>query len=208
MDYGSKLWSEFMRRLLSKLAERTSIAIILRKIIELNFHAEKAVIRQYLPMEQHDKVLDIGCGTGEFAPLFPVEQYVGIDIDGKNIAYARSHYPHHFEIVDGKRMPFLENSFTIALVVGVFHHLSTPDCQQVLSEIKRVVKPGGRILIMEDTHSGRLIVKILQSVDQGAYIRDFSEWNRLLAGSFKIEKTGVFNSGASFYSYFLAHNYS
>ena len=194
-----------MRKLLSKLAKHPSAAIILRKIVELNFRAEKSTIRQYLPMEPHDQVLDIGCGTGEFAPLFPAEQYIGIDIDERNIAYARSHYLHRFEVADGKKLPFLENSFTTALVVGVFHHLSTPDCRQVFSEIKRVVKPGGRILIMEDTHSKRLIVKMLQSIDQGAYIRDFSEWNSLLADNFAVDKTGVFNSGASFYSYFFAH---
>ena len=193
-----------MSWLLSALASRPEISIFLRKIVEVNFRTQKKMIGKYFESGPNECVLDLGCGTGEFSPSFSKSQYIGIDIDPKNIVYARNHYRGNFLVADGRRLPFPDESFDKVLVVGVFHHLSTDDCRSVFKEIKRALKKGGRVLIMEDTHSNRFIVRILQSVDQGAYIRDFSEWNSLLIDNFTIEKSGVFNNGACFYSYFLA----
>ena len=192
-----------MNLLLRALASRPEISIFLRKIVEVNFRTQKEIIRQYFGSGPNERVLDLGCGTGEFSPYFSKSKYVGIDIDPKNITYAKKHYKGEFLVADARQLPFKNESFDKVLVVGVFHHLSTDDCQLVFKEMKRVLKKDGKVLIMEDTRSKRLIVRILQSVDQGAYIRDFSEWNSLLAGNFIIEKSGVFNNGACFYSYFL-----
>lgn len=192
-----------MNLLLQILASRPKISIFLRKIVEVNFRTQKKIIRQYFTADPNERVLDLGCGTGEFSPHFSKSQYIGIDIDPKNIAYARKHYNGDFRIADGRRLPFPNENFDKVLVVGVFHHLSTEDCRLVFKEIKRMLKKYGKILIMEDTRSGRPIVKFMQSVDQGAYIRDFSEWNSMVAENFIIEKSGTFNNGACFYSYFL-----
>lgn len=55
--------------------------------------------------------------------------------------------------------------------MGVFHHLSNEDCQQVFSELKRVVKPEGLLLIMEDTKSKSPLTEFIHYLDQGDYIR-------------------------------------
>lgn len=193
-----------MHRILKWLGSKPAVAIILRKVVELNFRKEKAAIREFLlPLKEGDAVLDIGCGTGEFAPLLPIAQYTGIDIDPKNIAYAKAHYPHQFEVADGTRLPFQDKSFSVALIVGVLHHLSDADCGKVLREMKRVLKPLGRVLIMEDTHSAQFLVRWLQSVDQGAHIRDFREWQTLISRHFSITASGTFTNGLACYSYFF-----
>ncbi|MDO8430333.1 MAG: class I SAM-dependent methyltransferase [bacterium] len=192
-----------MNILLKALASRPEISIFLRKIVEINFRNQKKIIRQNFEANPSDRVLDIGCGTGEFSPSFSKSKYVGIDIDQKNITYAKKHYKGDFRVADGTQLPFENGSFDKILIVGVFHHLSTADCKLVFGEMKRVLKKGGQILIMEDTKSDRFLVKFMQSVDQGAYIRNFSEWNSLLSNNFYIQKSGSFNNGACFYSYFL-----
>ena len=193
------------RKLLGKLGEQTSIAIVLRKIVELNFRKQKSAIKHFLSLSPGERILDVGCGTGEFAPLFRVEDYTGVDIDPSNIGYATRHYPHHFEMGDALALPFQDASFSAVLVAGVLHHLSLQDCERMLSEIKRVLKPGGKALIMEDTRSRRLLTRLMHRLDQGAFIRTKQEWDMLLGNSFTIQQTWTFNSGMCFYSAFFLH---
>ncbi|MDO8594545.1 MAG: class I SAM-dependent methyltransferase [bacterium] len=192
-----------LRQTLTKLGEQTSVAIVLRKIVELNFRRQKKAIREFLPLGSKDRVLDLGSGTGEFAPLFPVAQYEGIDIDPSNIAYAKRHYPHHFQVADALRLPFGEKSFTAILIVGVLHHLSIEECGRVLAEMKRVLAREGRVLIMEDTKSPRWITRLMHHLDQGAYIRTEEEWQKLFTSHFNVEKHWTFNNGVCFYSAFV-----
>ncbi|OGE82646.1 MAG: hypothetical protein A2846_03225 [Candidatus Doudnabacteria bacterium RIFCSPHIGHO2_01_FULL_49_9] len=193
-----------MIKFLHHILTSPQVSIVLRKIVENNFKKEKAVIRKYFSAGPGERVLDLGCGTGEFSGLFPAKNYLGIDIDPKNIAYSQKHHQGEFQVADARRLLFANESFDKVLVVGVLHHLSAPDCRLVLKEIKRVLGQSGRVLVMEDTRSRRLTVRYMQSVDQGAFIREFSEWETLVSEEFIIQKSGTFDSGACFYSYFLA----
>lgn len=196
-----------IRQFLTKLSEQTSVVIILRRIVELGFRTQKAAIKSHLlPLRQDDIVLDIGCGTGEFAPLFPASQYEGLDIDPSNIAYAKRHYPHSFRVGDATKLPFQDKSFSRVLVVGVLHHLSLADCAKTLQEIGRVLTLGGRALIMEDTKSSRWITRVMHHLDQGAFIRSETEWRDLLQKHLSVTKQWTFDNGVCFYSAFvLAH---
>ena len=193
--------------LLAWLGRKPALAIILRRAVELNFRKEKAAIHRFLlPLKEGAQVLDIGSGTGEFAPLFPVLQYTGIDLDPKNIAYAKRHYPHRFDVADATALPFSPQSFSAALIVGVLHHLSKEDAAQALQELRRVLLPGGRALIMEDTHSPRFYVRFMQKIDQGAHIRSFEEWQSLIGSAFTLEEAGRFHNGLAHYSYFVCRS--
>ena len=192
-----------LRQALTKLSEQTSIAIVLRKIVELNFRKQKSAIRRFLSLRPSERVLDVGCGTGEFAPFFSVEQYDGIDIDPSNIAYAKRHFPHRFQTADAMHLPFADASFDAVLVVGVLHHLSLEQCERVCAEMIRVLKQNGRLLIMEDTKSTRFITELMHRLDQGAYIRTKAEWEELFRKHFTIDEAWTFNNGVCFYSAFV-----
>jgi ubiquinone/menaquinone biosynthesis C-methylase UbiE len=119
-----------------------------------------------------DRVLDIGCGCGRIAvPLteYLNEQgsYEGFDIVPEQIKWSKRtierRYPRfRFHLVDvfnktynpkGKytaneyKFPFEDRSFDVVFLTSVFTHMLTADLQQYLSEIVRVLKPGGRTLI-------------------------------------------------------------
>ena len=55
------------RKLLGKLGEQTSIAIVLRKIVELNFRKQKSAIKHFLSLPPGERILDVGCGSGLFS---------------------------------------------------------------------------------------------------------------------------------------------
>ena len=77
-----------IKRFITYLASKPVILNLLRRILEANHRGEKRVIKEELT-GHFSTVLDLGCGTGVFAPLFDSE-YVGIDISPLYIAYASS----------------------------------------------------------------------------------------------------------------------
>ena len=197
------LWIDLI--LLQKLT-RPEISIFLRKIVEVNFKEQKSIIKNYFLCSKSDKVLDLGCGTGEFSPFFVAHNYVGVDVDPKNIQYALKHYGKNFLAADGKQLPFADNFFSKILVVGVFHYLSDNDSGLVVKEIKRVLQPGGEILIMEDTKSNDLLSKMMPRLDHGDYIRSEEEWKLFFGGHFQVKKNWTFKNGLCFYSAFILQN--
>jgi hypothetical protein len=58
------------RTLFAKLAEQTSVAIVLRKIVELNFRKKRRRSVSNVNLSPDARIVDVGCGTREFAPLF------------------------------------------------------------------------------------------------------------------------------------------
>ena len=109
------------------------------------------------------KMLDLGCGSGivtrEFAARF-ASDYIGVDVVDNRI------FPINFELINGRDLPFGDNVFDIVLISFVLHHADDP--VRLLYESKRVLKPGGRIIIFEDLYEG-LIAKIICQVHGKSY---------------------------------------
>jgi ubiquinone/menaquinone biosynthesis C-methylase UbiE len=91
-------------------------------------------------------LLDLGCGFGEFAGVFfdsMVE--VGIDISLKDVLLAAKGKKYKkTECVDARSMRFRDNSFNSVLSVSVLEHI--PKVREVLKEVYRVLRPGGKLL--------------------------------------------------------------
>ena len=88
------------------------------------------------------RMLDFGCGNKPYRSLFEVDEYVGLD------THDSGHDHTHDEIdvfYDGKRIPFDDAYFDSVLSSEVFEHVF--NLPEVLTEIARVVKPGGHLLI-------------------------------------------------------------
>ncbi len=104
------------------------------------------------------KVLDVGCGTGEMtarlAEKYAQATFIGVDLERSHLDRARVRCASigarvTFEYGDALALPFPDNTFELV----VCRHLlqAVPDAAKVLAEIKRVLRPGGRMhLIAED----------------------------------------------------------
>ncbi|NCO80431.1 class I SAM-dependent methyltransferase [bacterium] len=99
-----------------------------------------------------EKVLDLGCGNGRLYELFKEKfvDYYGVDSSDKIIEIAKSRYPKtKFQVADALNLPFTENFFDKVISIAVFHHIPSKEFRlQFLNEIKRVLKPEGKIILL------------------------------------------------------------
>jgi ubiquinone/menaquinone biosynthesis C-methylase UbiE len=184
------------------LAAKPSLFSLFRKILELNFIKEKKIIRDFFDLRTNKQILDIGCGTGEFSGLFKNLDYCGIDISASYINYAAAKNKGNFQVMDATHLKFSNNSFDYVLIMAVLHHLTDTEVDQVLSEAKRVLKPNGKILIMEDAkikEMDNLIINFFQKFDKGRYIRTPAGYRRIINPFFNIIKEFTFRSGVCTY---------
>ena len=153
----------------------------------------------------NDRVLDLGCGTGEFSVYFKDYSYTGIDIESGYIDFAKNNYIGKFELMDASKMSFPDDFFELIIVLGVFHHISDEICLKIFKEMNRVVKKNGRILIMEDLDPESrtdIIGNLLRKLDKGDFIRKKKEYISLISNTFSVKSTFSVRSGFLKYQVF------
>lgn len=190
-------------KLRNYLAQKPIFFSFLREVIELNFRKQKQLIGETIGKNSKDKkILDIGCGTGAFARLFDKNNYFGIDILPEYIEYAKKNCKGSFQIMDATDLKFPNEHFDRILIMAVLHHLNDEDSRKVIEEAKRVLKPNGRILIMEDAKIPRLensLSRFVQKFDKGEFIRTPEKYEKIVSPYLKIKNKSEFRNGACVY---------
>jgi SAM-dependent methyltransferase len=120
-------------------------------------------LRKYLyensKIARANSILEVGCGTGailaELSGLFSSRVF-GLDIDRGNLELAAVNAPEAFLLeADGNLLPFSTGSFDMVVCHYLLLWLAKP--LQVLQEMKRVIRPGGEILVAaEPDYGGRI----------------------------------------------------
>jgi ubiquinone/menaquinone biosynthesis C-methylase UbiE len=110
-------------------------------------------------VEPGDSVLDIGCGTGTLAIVStrhvgPTGSVYGIDASPQMIARAtqkarKAGAPAVFQLAAAERLPFPDARFDVVLSTLMFHHLPRNTRKQCTTEIRRVLKRQGRVLVVD-----------------------------------------------------------
>jgi SAM-dependent methyltransferase len=89
------------------------------------------------------KMLDFGCGSKPYKSKFKnVNQYIGVDIENEGHSHVNENIDFFY---DGKTLPFASEEFDAVFTSEVLEHV--PNIEKSLSEIKRVLKPGGQLLL-------------------------------------------------------------
>jgi ubiquinone/menaquinone biosynthesis C-methylase UbiE len=108
-------------------------------------------------IKKGEKVLDVGCGTGDQALHFAKSGAIvaGIDISSEMIKTALEKKKKEkfedilFQAADATDLPFLDPVFDVALISLVLHEIESKKRDKVISEMKRVVKKGGRLIFVD-----------------------------------------------------------
>jgi demethylmenaquinone methyltransferase/2-methoxy-6-polyprenyl-1,4-benzoquinol methylase len=105
-----------------------------------------------LDLSPDDRVLDVGCGTG-FATeglLEEVDEVHGLDQSAHQLEKAYAKFGKRgrvrFHLGDAERLPFEDDSFDVVWSSGSIEYW--PDPVATLREFRRVVKPGGQVLVV------------------------------------------------------------
>lgn len=100
----------------------------------------------------NEHILDIACGTGELEKrLLNVHsdlKIIGVDISEKMLDMARLKLPNlEFVKASAIALPFADHKFDMVVTVSAFHYFDQP--LDTLEEIRRILKPQGKVIIMD-----------------------------------------------------------
>ena len=115
-------------------------ADLLRELIARRLGSEKPAM------------LDVGCGVGSFHPLLRgmVGRLSGIDVSSASIAQARAdNRDVDYRAFDGRSFPFDDAGFDLVTAICVLHHVAPAEWAHFMNEMRRVVRPGGLICVIE-----------------------------------------------------------
>ena len=99
------------------------------------------------------RVLDVGCGTGALldalATRFPDTALFGADASPEMLSVAAEKLAGraHLHTAHAERLPYADGAFDLVVSVSALHYM--PDAHAALSEMRRVLAPGGRLVVTD-----------------------------------------------------------
>lgn len=161
--------TERVRRLYDKAANRYDRAIGL---------VEKFLLaggRQWVCSQSRGDVLEIAVGTGRNLPYYPSNvSLTGVDLSPDMLEIARHRAEElgrdvTLHVGDAQALKFPDNHFDT--VVSTLSLCTIPDERKAVAEVKRVLRPGGRFLMLEHVRSPSLPVRTAQRVLDPLFVR-------------------------------------
>lgn len=150
--------------------------------------ARRKVVKQFIRPLAGDRVLDIGCGTGEWYPLLGPVDYTGFDACQDYIDAARRKFPSGrftcARIETRSTAPNIAVDITIA--IGVLHHLSNQDSAHLIRVAAATLKPGGRLITLDPCFDERqsALARFVIRRDRGKNVRTLQGYTDLAGLAF------------------------
>ena len=100
-------------------------------------------------------VLDFGCGIGASLPhlsaAFPAASLSALDVSQKSLDIAEARFPGLARLVryDGAAVPLADASQDLIFSACVFHHIDAAEHVRLFAELRRLLRPDGRLVIFE-----------------------------------------------------------
>ena len=138
-------------------------------IFDRIFNPGRVAAVKLLDVQPDDRILEVGIGTGLNLPLYPRRcRLTGIDLSDKMLEKAQEKIEElgldnvTLKVMDASALDFADNEFDRALATYVIS--AVPDPVGVLREMRRVVKPGGILVILNHFRSERFLVRDLEDL--------------------------------------------
>ena len=136
------------------------------------------ILQKLTRFPQPQSILDVGCGTGELLTQITGRMdasLAGLDLSPNMVAVARKKLGNSvdLQVGDSEALPWEAATFSVVLCTLSFHHYPHPN--QALTEMRRVLKPGGMLILADMTmptplrQFANLILPLLSTGDHRFY---------------------------------------
>jgi ubiquinone/menaquinone biosynthesis C-methylase UbiE len=145
-DYLPAMTKDWLLPLYDPMTRLLGVQRIHRRLVEL------------AAVERGHRVLEIGCGPGGLVlraqRMHPDAEVVGLDPDPLALARARrkaerAGLPVRFDQGKAGELPYPDESFDRVLSSFMFHHLDDAEKRRALAEVRRVLRPGGQLHLVD-----------------------------------------------------------
>jgi len=124
------------------------------------------------------RVLDFGTGIGGGIPYLrqqlPESQLFGADVSRESIRLAQERHGAEaaFTPIVGAQLDYGDATFDVAIAACVFHHIPVEERLTWMSELRRVLRPGGQLFVFEHNPLNPLTVKVVKDCpfDEGVIL--------------------------------------
>lgn len=154
------------------------------------------MVRDYVKPFDGCRILDIGCGTGEYVEFLDRActryEYYGFDAEAGYIEYARKRFAkrpdvhfYHRLLTEDAVAEF--ETFDIVTAMGVMHHMDDELVTSLLRLAKKALKQAGRLITYDPGQFPDMngIEKFFVKHDRGRNIRSAQQYDRLIASTFR-----------------------
>lgn len=142
---GHEAWNDLMARRYDPDAFITRSGFLIRWVASLRLRR----IRETLDCGENSSLLDVGCGPGNLIAGLSAGEIVGLDLSDTLLGQAREKLKNRrgMRLIkgDAEKLPFPDDRFDRIVCSEVLEHVREP--ARALSEIRRVAKPGARIVL-------------------------------------------------------------
>ena len=151
----------------------------------------------YTGKQNYKTIVDLGCGTGEFLSLINsrVKKCIGVDSSPKMLELARDRFSniksdYEFRLGELEHLPVKEKEVDSAIINMVLHHIAVPS--QVIYEARRVLAPGGSIVIADlAKHTSKSIKERFGGAWMGFEKEEIEKW--LTDAGFKLISVSTYS---------------
>lgn len=147
------------------------------------------VLAPHLSAIKSGTVLDAAGGTGLWKSMLPVSAtHICLDIDAKKLKSLRTSIasPSTAVRADVLQMCFKDKSFDYSMCIALSHHLSSPQCIGLFSELSRVTKK--ELIFLDAIRVPRLASRLMWYLDRGVFPHTEEELDELILRNFQILK--------------------
>ncbi|MFB6180884.1 MAG: class I SAM-dependent methyltransferase [Candidatus Nanohalobium sp.] len=165
---------KFYSRGAEKFAENNSIENLSDRFVDF--------IDSFIEEVGEGRVLDAGCGPGRDVEYFTENglDAVGIDLAGGMIEYAKANKKGEYHIMDIRNLEFGDESFDGVYCNAVMHFFPPEKMKNVISELKRVLKPEGVLFLNFKLGEEDSILREKYNGEVKQYLLDQDQINQLL----------------------------
>ena len=140
---------------------------------------ELDLLAQWLPLERGLTVIELGCGKADLLRAlvgrYPGSRALALEVDSRQMAKNRALPPQEWQGIElveagAQAIPAHDASFDLALMLKSLHHVPLELLDTALAEVRRVLKPGGRLYVSEPVFDG-LANEVIRLFNDEAQVR-------------------------------------